>query len=35
MPKQRGRGGETPCVVTVDGTEMGDTIEVEAVKVEW
>jgi len=28
-------GGKTPCVATVQGTEMGDSLKVKAAKITW
>ena len=35
LTKQCKSDGKTPCVATVDGTEMGDPVKIKAVKIKW
>jgi hypothetical protein len=35
LSKQCKPNGKTPCVVTIDGTEMGDPIKLKAAKIKW
>jgi hypothetical protein len=35
LSKQCAVGGGTPCVVTVQGTEMDDPLKVKAMKITW
>lgn len=35
LSKQCTTTGKTPCVVTVQGTEMGDPLKVKAAKITW
>jgi hypothetical protein len=35
LSKQCTPNGKTPCIVTVQGTEMGDPMKVKAVKITW
>ncbi len=35
LSKQCAPSGKTPCVVTVQGTEMGDPMKVKAAKITW
>lgn len=35
LNKQCKLNGKTPCIVTVQGTEMGDAMKVKAAKITW
>jgi hypothetical protein len=35
LSKQCNPGGKTPCIVTVEGTEMSDPMKVKAAKIKW
>jgi hypothetical protein len=35
LTKDCKRNGKTPCIVTVQGTEMGDPMKVKAAKITW
>jgi hypothetical protein len=35
LSKQCKPNGKTPCIVTVQGTEMGDPMKVKAAKITW
>jgi hypothetical protein len=35
LGKQCAPNGKTPCVVTVQGSEMGDALKVKAAKITW
>ena len=35
LSKQCKPSGKTPCIVTVQGTEMGDPMKIKAAKITW
>ena len=35
LTKQCKPAGKTPCVVTIDGTEMADPVKLKATKIKW
>ena len=35
LSKQCGSSGKTACIVTVQGTEMGDPMKIKAAKITW